>query len=86
MCDVLYKGTATFSCVLSSLVEVEADSAEAEEPGVSSASAGCWAASVLPEALLGRSETEMVAVLCQAPGRISPPLQGFKNSRSSDEV
>lgn len=66
-------------------MEVEADFAEAEEPRVSSASAGCWAGVVLPEALLGRDETEIV-VLCQALGRISPPLRGFENSRSGDEV
>lgn len=46
-CNVLYKGTVTFSCVLKSLPEMEADFAEAGEPRASSAPAcswGCYAA------------------------------------------
>lgn len=45
-CNMLYKGTVTFSCILKLLLELEADFAEAGEPCASSASVcsfGCYA-------------------------------------------
>lgn len=39
---MLHKGTVTFSCILTSLPEMEAHFEEAEEPRDASASASSW--------------------------------------------
>lgn len=83
-CNVLYKGTVPFSCVLKLLSEMEADFAEAEEPRASSASA-CSGVVTLAKALtIGHGEIEIIA-LCQTSGWISPPLPGWRSSQRGDE-